>query len=600
MRKKAIEKIPFGKEKIHRLDDCFMIDGKWIDGKTNNINARICLREHEFANYIEGIGWNTKCLESWWKYSDDQFKVELELSKKEQKELSDFYKQNRKNDWRWGEQEPNGQINEIEEKINSEKREKRYEKRMQKIKEESEEIRPITKELRQWAEKQMESYLFYKESTGFCGKCGQEVKLDRRKQKITHNKRGICPSCRKRITYKAAGRQPHIEDSIKVVRFQKTNLGIAAIESLVVKKSFAENKESVRIADRFIWFIEENYKLFNELAEESSEETYWYDAGTMNTGKARIYPKNLKQIIKGTWLSHSGIDVVASWKGKQEQYEMIIENYMQNPQLELVIKANMRKLTRQLWNYDRFLNKGTKLNEVLGLTKANMRKARDYDLGRDEIRVLRNDPDGKLSNDEVIALANAGCHYLTALRTFTTIKKIANYTQKGHDAGIWVDYLKMAKDLGYNMKDKAVLFPRKLKDKHDDLAKIMKIQGDNIREKKYQQRIPELKALYSYETSKYKIIVPESLKVIVEEGQNLHHCVGTYTEKVAEGETDILFIRKQGEEDASYYTMEVKNLEIIQYRGAYNNLHNNPVPKEIDQFVKQFHNALIKRARKAA
>ena len=600
MRKKAIEKIPFGKEKIHRLDDCFMIDGKWIDGKTNNINARICLREHEFANYIEGIGWNTKCLESWWKYSDDQFKVELELSKKEQKELSDFYKQNRKNDWRWGEQEPNGQINEIEEKINSEKREKRYEKRMQKIKEESEEIRPITKELRQWAEKQMESYLFYKESTGFCGKCGQEVKLDRRKQKITHNKRGICPSCRKRITYKAAGRQPHIEDSIKVVRFQKTNFGIAAIESLVVKKSFAENKESVRIADRFIWFIEENYKLFNELAEESSEETYWYDTGTMNTGKARIYPKNLKQIIKGTWLSHSGIDVVASWKGKQEQYEMIIENYMQNPQLELVIKANMRKLTRQLWSYDRFLNKGTKLNEVLGLTKANMRKARDYDLGRDEIRVLRNDPDGKLSNDEVIALANAGCHYLTALRTFTTIKKIANYTQKGHDAGIWVDYLKMAKDLGYNMKDKAVLFPRKLKDKHDDLAKIMKIQGDNIREKKYQQRIPELKALYSYETSKYKIIVSESLKVIVEEGQNLHHCVGTYTEKVAEGETDILFIRKQGEEDASYYTMEVKNLEIIQYRGAYNNLHNNPVPKEIDQFVKQFHNALIKRARKAA
>lgn len=600
MRKKAIEKIPFGKEKIHRLEDCFMIDGKWIDGKTNNINARICLREHEFANYIEGIGWNTKCLESWWKYSDDQFKVELELSKKEQKELSDFYKQNRKNDWRWGEQEPNGQINEIEEKINSEKREKRYEKRMQKIKEESEEIRPITKELRQWAEKQMESYLFYKESTGFCGKCGQEVKLDRRKQKITHNKRGICPSCRKRITYKAAGRQPHIEDSIKVVRFQKTNLGIAAIESLVVKKSFAENKESVRIADRFIWFIEENYKLFNELAEESSEETYWYDTGTMNTGKARIYPKNLKQIIKGTWLSHSGIDVVASWKGKQEQYEMIIENYMQNPQLELVIKANMRKLTRQLWNYDRFLNKGTKLNEVLGLTKANMRKARDYDLGRDEIRVLRNDPDGKLSNDEVIALANAGCHYLTALRTFTTIKKIANYTQKGHDAGIWVDYLKMAKDLGYNMKDKAVLFPRKLKDKHDDLAKIMKIQGDNIREKKYQQRIPELKALYSYETSKYKIIVPESLKAIVDEGQNLHHCVGTYTEKVAEGETDILFIRKQGEEETSYYTMEVKNLEIIQYRGAYNNLHNNPVPKEIDQFVKQFHNALIKRARKAA
>lgn len=597
MKKKAIEKIPFGKEKIHKLGDCFMIDGKWIDGKTNNINARICIRKHEFANYIEGVGWNTKCLESWWKYSDDQFKVELELSKKEKKELSDFYKQNRKNDWRWKEPEPNGQINEIEEKINSEKREKRHEKRMQKIKEESEEIRPITKGLRQWAEKQMGSYLFYKESTGFCGKCGQEIKLDRRKQKIAHNKRGICPSCRKRITYKATGRQSYIKEFVKVVRFQKTNLGIAAIESLATKESFAENKEKVTMVDRYIWFIEDNYRLYNE--NETEGEEYWYDTGSLSTGKARIYPKNLKQIIKDTHLFHSGIDIVASWKGKQERYEMIIENYTEHPQLELVIKANMRKLTRQLWSYDRFLNKGTKLNEVLGLTKANMRKARDYDLGRDEIRVLRNDPDGKLTDDEIIALSNAG-HHLLALRTFTTIKKIANYTRKGHDAGIWLDYLRMAQDLGYNMKDKAVLFPRKLKDRHDDLTKIMKIQGDNIREKKYQQRIQELKALYSYETSKYKIVVPETLKAIVEEGRNLHHCVGTYTEKVAEGETDILFIRKQGEEDMSYYTMEVKNLEIIQYRGAYNNLHDNPVPKEIDQFVKQFHNALIKRVRRAA
>ena len=319
MKKKTIEKIPFfGKKKIHRLGDCFIIDGKWIDGKTNDINARICLREHEYANYIEGVGWNTKCLESWWKYSDDQFKVELELSKKEKKELSDFYEQNRRKNRGWKETEPNRQINEIEERINSEKSEKRHEKRMQKIKEKSEEIRPITKGLRQWAEKQMESYLFYKESTGFCGKCGQKVKLDRRKQKIAHNKRGICPSCRKRIIYKAAGLQSYIEDSIKVVRFQKTNIGIAAIESLVEKKSFAENKESVRIADRFIWFIEENYKLFNGLAEDPREEAYWYDTGAMNVGKARIYPKNLKQIIKDTYLEHSGIDVVASWKGKQE------------------------------------------------------------------------------------------------------------------------------------------------------------------------------------------------------------------------------------------------------------------------------------------
>jgi hypothetical protein len=66
------------------------------------------------------------------------------------------------------------------------------------------------------------------------------------------------------------------------------------------------------------------------------------------------------------------------------------------------------------------------------------------------------------------------------------------------------------------------------------------------------------------------------------------------------GETDILFIRKKGEEDQSYYTMEVKDMEIVQYRGAYNNRHNNPVPEEIHKFVKGFKRVIERRARKRA
>lgn len=158
----------------------------------------------------------------------------------------------------------------------------------------------------------------------------------------------------------------------------------------------------------------------------------------------------------------------------------------------------------------------------------------------------------------------------------------------------------MAEELGYNMKDKAVLFPRELEDKHDDLAEMIKVKHDNEKEQQYKKRIPGMKELYNYETKKYKIIVPENLKAIVEEGKNLHHCVGSYVKSVMNGETDILFIRKKGEEDQSYYTMEVKNMEIAQYRGAYNNRHNNPVPEEIHQFVKGFKKVIERRARKKA
>ena len=41
-------------------------------------------------------------------------------------------------------------------------------------------------------------------------------------------------------------------------------------------------------------------------------------------------------------------------------------------------------------------------------------------------------------------------------------------------------------------------------------------------------------------------------------------------------------------------------MEIVQYRGAYNNRHNNPVPEDIRKFVKQFHKTILKRARKVA
>ena len=108
---------------------------------------------------------------------------------------------------------------------------------------------------------------------------------------------------------------------------------------------------------------------------------------------------------------------------------MIVENYRKNPEMELLIKANMRKLTRQAWWYEGYLYKGTKLHEVLGLTKPNMRKARDYDFGINEIRVMRNDPYGKLSNDEIMLcpmqeIISKDSNYTQRLL------KIAHYTKK--------------------------------------------------------------------------------------------------------------------------------------------------------------------------
>jgi len=157
----------------------------------------------------------------------------------------------------------------------------------------------------------------------------------------------------------------------------------------------------------------------------------------------------------------------------------------------------------------------------------------------------------------------------------------------------------MAADLHYDMQSKAVLFPRDLNNQHDKVAEETKVLQTIGKEQQYEKRKPEL-GKYQYKTSKYIIKIPDSLQEIIEEGQSLHHCVGTYIDSVAKGWTTILFIREVGKEDISFYTMEVKGTEVIQYRGAYNNRHNNPVPESVHKFVQGFEKSLMKKERKAA
>ena len=56
---------------------------------------------------------------------------------------------------------------------------------------------------------------------------------------------------------------------------------------------------------------------------------------------------------------------------------------------------------------------------------------------------------------------------------------------------------------------------------------------------------------------------------IILEGRMLHHCVGgdSYLSKHNRGETAILFLRREESPDNSYYTIEIKGNEIVQWYG---------------------------------
>lgn len=61
--------------------------------------------------------------------------------------------------------------------------------------------------------------------------------------------------------------------------------------------------------------------------------------------------------------------------------------------------------------------------------------------------------------------------------------------------------------------------------------------------------------------------VPRDAQEIKNEGAALHHCVGTYVDRVAKGQTHIFFVRRVEEPDTPYFTMEYNKGRVIQCRG---------------------------------
>lgn len=85
------------------------------------------------------------------------------------------------------------------------------------------------------------------------------------------------------------------------------------------------------------------------------------------------------------------------------------------------------------------------------------------------------------------------------------------------------------------------------------------------------------KEKFNAESTNYVIRVPEELDEITQEGINLHHCVGGYVNSHAHGDTNIIFLRKKNTPDESFYTIEVKNDQIVQIHGSHNKwLGNDP------------------------
>lgn len=128
------------------------------------------------------------------------------------------------------------------------------------------------------------------------------------------------------------------------------------------------------------------------------------------------------------------------------------------------------------------------------------------------------------------------------------------------------DYLRMEKTLNDENLSKVDKYPknwlttfRRTKRNYDDIKK-------RIDEEKFRYEVFKHKDL-AYEDKNFAIVLPKKAQDVRQEGAILKHCVASYVDRIARGQTCIVFCRDKIDTSEPYVTVEVKNGAITQAYG---------------------------------
>ena len=131
------------------------------------------------------------------------------------------------------------------------------------------------------------------------------------------------------------------------------------------------------------------------------------------------------------------------------------------------------------------------------------------------------------------------------------------------------DYQNMLERLGVDFKGDFRIMPKNFKQAHSDAIDAYNNMKDEIKKQGYHKRLQKLLGL-EQTIGNYTFVLPKELQELKEEGKSLKHCVGTYADSVACGETVIVFVRQKEKVDNPLYTLEISDGKIVQLRGMRN------------------------------
>lgn len=324
-----------------------------------------------------------------------------------------------------------------------------------------------------------------------------------------------------------------------------------------------------------------------------------------------IYPFE-ESLLEGTCLANSKvIEYLNNWRDcRLMKY---CQQYLLYPGIENLVTQGYYRIVSDKLSGNRAVNEAVKWREVkphrmLGLSRPQMQAAKRGKWSAD--RLFRHHfvqaCGMELSEQEVNLLDAEDIYQIKGIAKkygfdmysgFRYLLKQIRREKKDHYRHYhrlryyiteWSDYLQIATELQYDMTQPNVLMPPALMRAHERAVKAKKYVVDEAKRKQFEEMYQKLLPL-TWQHGGLLIRPAKDEAELIQEGQQLSHCVGGYGERHIDGKP-ILFIRRACNPDVPYFTLQldIKNKRILNNLGYKNNnvsLGGRPRPAAIDEFA---------------
>lgn len=452
--------------------------------------------------------------------------------------------------------------------------------------------------------------------------------------------KAICPRCKEKGIYKAAGRNHKDKDFTvhlwMISKYLDTGACLRYIEITkrfhldAIEKELIGARELIAVTEIARTYVKDGktqtdfHKHNPYVGGDFWDDVNLYGMANITIDRAKVYNPSWDN-LKGTCLQYCAAYEYYRHEHGEINLRRYAEDYIKLPQLEMLVKMKLFDIVKE--GYYSLDKSATTPEGLLKIRKERLRylSSKDGDIAIWNVLKLEKELNENWTTEQIENLAYLRIINMDQVKScmrFISLQKFLNYIaayagcdyhaecsnarhQMAHEAVEYMDYLTLRHQLGYDLTNTVYLHPRDLEAAHQKMIEEADKKNIDKRimeaEEKFSQIKKEYRKLrkkYYFENDSYIIRPARSAGEIVREGRILHHCVGgdNYLQSHNEGRSFILFLRFKKKAESPYVTIEISSKQdaIRQWYGAYDKKPDEEnIKKLLEGYIKELKDKAI-------